>query len=355
MSVPEAEADVSLAADDRNCSQNRLRIEDVETPTEKTVTFRPLPLWTLLIPFSIVGVLIRLGLLALNNYPDAPVVSIVYPQIVGCVIIGWLNAKREIIAVRYYPAFVGLATGLCGSITTFSSWNLAAFSAFANLSDAPRSVGQNFLAGIGVIVIVLGMSIVSVAFGAHLGRLRFGASLNGHTSPLVKLTFLRHPESLMRPTLPDTVAVAGGLSTWLLVAILCGTLSSQRHTWFATIFGPIGTMVRYRFAALNGKYRSFPFGTFLVNIIGTAILGALYVISHAAALDPTSCSVITGLADGFCGCLTTVSTFVVELELLGLRRSYIYGFTSICCGQVVLVLIVGIFKWSHGLGPACIS
>lgn len=35
--------------------------------------------------------------------------------------------------IRYIPLYVGLTTGLCGSITSFSSWMADVFQAFAQI------------------------------------------------------------------------------------------------------------------------------------------------------------------------------------------------------------------------------
>lgn len=41
------------------------------------------------------------------------------------------------------------------------------------------------------------------------------------------------------------------------------------------------------------------------------------------------CQVLQGVQHGFCGCLTTVSTWVVELHSLRRKHAYFYGTASV--------------------------
>ena len=52
--------------------------------------------------------------------------------------------------------------------------------------------------------------------------------------------------------------------------------------------------------------------------------------------------------DGFCGCLTTVSTWVVEIDTLKRRAAYLYGVASVGAGLGLLVIIMGSVRWTVG-------
>ncbi|HEX4608512.1 MAG TPA: fluoride efflux transporter CrcB [Urbifossiella sp.] len=75
---------------------------------------------------------------------------------------------------------------------------------------------------------------------------------------------------------------------------------------------------------------SFPWGTFLINVSGSAILGflAAYCLGHA---DPARRVWYVLLGTGFCGGFTTFSTFSVETldmirdERLGAALAYVLG------------------------------
>ena len=80
----------------------------------------------------------------------------------------------------------------------------------------------------------------------------------------------------------------------------------------------------------------FPWGTLTVNMIGSLVLGGLTGSGVGA-------STLALLGTGFCGALTTYSTFGYETLRLLERRSYFYAAANI----VVSVLI--------GLGAALIG
>jgi fluoride ion exporter CrcB/FEX len=81
---------------------------------------------------------------------------------------------------------------------------------------------------------------------------------------------------------------------------------------------------------LNARLPAFPLGTFLVNIFGTIIKGMCFNLQHAVGVVAvsnssatemsvavgrlTGCQVLKGVMDGFCGCTTTVSTWVTVRE-----------------------------------------
>ena len=60
--------------------------------------------------------------------------------------------------------------------------------------------------------------------------------------------------------------------------------------------------------------------------------------------------------DGFCGCLTTVSTWVGELNGLRRRHGYVYGGLSLIVGVAGMVAVMGGVRWSRGFGvTACMT
>ena len=79
--------------------------------------------------------------------------------------------------------------------------------------------------------------------------------------------------------------------------------------------GFFGSIARYGVKLLTDKYltSAFPYGTFLVNIVGCFIIGLLFGLTQRNQLDNTTWLI---LATGFCGGFTTFSSFALENNLL---------------------------------------
>ena len=88
---------------------------------------------------------------------------------------------------------------------------------------------------------------------------------------------------------------------------------------------------------LQGRHDSrFPWGTFAINVSGSALLGFLFAL-------PASHGVQALLGTGFCGALTTYSTFSYEtlqlarsgartMAVLNVAASVLAGFGAAYCG-----------------------
>ncbi|MBO0842509.1 MAG: fluoride efflux transporter CrcB [Nocardioides sp.] len=102
------------------------------------------------------------------------------------------------------------------------------------------------------------------------------------------------------------------------------------------IGGAIGAPVRY-LTDLYVRDRlggSFPWGTLVVNVVGAFVLGLVAGAASATALPQWA---LTLVGTGFCGALTTFSTFsyeTVRLAEAGNWRS--------ACGNVVISLAGGL-------------
>lgn len=73
----------------------------------------------------------------------------------------------------------------------------------------------------------------------------------------------------------------------------------------------------------------FPWGTFTVNLVGCLILGGL---AGGGLAVPASVTALVGT--GFCGALTTYSTFSYETLRLIEQRSYFYAIANIAVSVV---------------------
>lgn len=383
-----------------------------------------------LIFWSFIGTLARLGLQALTFYPGAPVqTGVLWANFAGSLVMGFLSEERQLfreewgsnpkyleeeVAKKYdeerdtmskkeqsdadiaaarkkhgavkktIPLFIGLATGFCGSFTSFSSFIRDVFFALSNSLPIPvshtssasitasstvhRNGGYSFMAVLAVILLTTCLCLGALQFGAHLA-----IALEPFT-PTVPFAWCRK--------FFDKGIVVLAWGSWLGAIFLAiwppdrpggpdGHASWSLETWrgealYALVFAPLGCLLRfYASLHLNGKIPSFPLGTFVVNIFGTVMLGMFYDLQHAPLGGASrgmvgggrvGCQVLQGCMDGFCGCLTTVSTWVVELKGLRIRHAYFYGGMSIGVALGFLVVTMGSLKWTVGFtSPACVT
>ncbi|MEO6051772.1 MAG: fluoride efflux transporter CrcB, partial [Pyrinomonadaceae bacterium] len=105
--------------------------------------------------------------------------------------------------------------------------------------------------------------------------------------------------------------------------------------------GAFGAVARYliNISPLAGVFEKFPFPTFLINIIGSFLIGFFMIVfaDKFVVNDDVRLAVIVG----FLGAFTTFSTF--EMEIFGLVRErefltgFLYLFLSIVVGFVGVI------------------
>ncbi|KAF9485297.1 hypothetical protein BDN70DRAFT_871320 [Pholiota conissans] len=307
---------------------------DEGIPPSKIYPPLSFPVLALLAPASILGLLVRLGLVALMSYDGHSVFPLAYAQAVGCLVMGIGVRLKEPIGRTYGPLYTAITTGFCGSLTTFSSWQLDVFNAWINAGQFNRGGFRDFLDGVGISTITFSLSLASLAFGyniASVANLRFPPT--------------QFPSRPTRYTITGLaiLAYAATLLTYFLLP------SNVRHqATAALLFSFPGALTRYMLSVgLNRRVKALPLGTFTVNILGTALLAAFHVLQRKTSpVSPNACSILQGLIDGYCGCLTTVSTFAAEIADFDGRRAIRYAFLSWVLGQLMMVLIFGTSIWT---------
>ena len=111
--------------------------------------------------------------------------------------------------------------------------------------------------------------------------------------------------------------------------------------------GGIGSIIRYLISKISFfSFNSFPYSTFISNIIGCFILGL--ALTYFMKNDSQNSTIFIFIAFGFCGGFTTFSTFSSEgLELVNngnLITFIVYTFTSIFLGIIAVYLGASIYK-----------
>lgn len=101
--------------------------------------------------------------------------------------------------------------------------------------------------------------------------------------------------------------------------------------------GFIGAICRYLISGIIPIKSNLPMGTFLVNLIGSFILGFLM---YSSIFLPISQKSKLFIGTGFCGALTTFSTFSYETFVLLEERLFIKAFLNIFINVFICLLFV---------------
>jgi CrcB protein len=103
------------------------------------------------------------------------------------------------------------------------------------------------------------------------------------------------------------------------------------------IGGICGAALRWGIIEVSDSSSSWPTGVFIANMAGCAVLG--FLAGRYAAFIGTS--IFVGLTVGFCGALTTFSSFAVDLAVFLRDDDWLlftgYLTSSVLTGMVILV------------------
>ena len=105
---------------------------------------------------------------------------------------------------------------------------------------------------------------------------------------------------------------------------------------FIALGGAAGACLRFFLSQLMLQWfgKGFPFGTLLVNVIGSFCLGLVYALIEQGQIEIVLWRTTIGI--GFLGALTTFSTFSVDTLLLLQQGLWVRGILNIvlnltCC------------------------
>ena len=298
---------------------------------------------------------------------------------------------------------LGIKTALCGTLTTFSSWNsqmVLMMDGFAN-----PHLGQQVGAAMFGYVIGLQASVMSFRAGRTMsawfqfrknphifevtehgsrsgsrsrrGRKRSrrrrrhdrGASSDNESThrtpvPLIIFPSMEKQKLLLRRFFWNVRIVPAIIIAAVITLYILGDfywkIPYYRQLWIACLVAPLGTICRWKLSVLNGKIdvyglKWFPMGTFLANLIASIISVTMSAVSihdpnHNASLWETS--IFKAISLGFAGSLSTVSTLVKEIVDMTDKNPYFdkkafvysHGTMLFCC--LVGLMIYSPIVWS---------
>jgi fluoride ion exporter CrcB/FEX len=304
--------------------------------------------------FAMAGAIAREGIEHLTLFHGSFTESgLVWANFGGCIVMGWVNAtnlfenveKERGVTKKQLPLFLGIGTGFCGSLTSFSTLMLEGFLYGANQNDTKLGYPN---VGYGVQSV---MSIGLINFGLSFAGLKVGH----HLADLVPLP----PLSSKVERLLSSFIAAASIALFCIFIIFAGLWKSWRWWTYLGLFGIPGALLRWQLSKLNGK---LPLGTFSANILACIVLAVCVLLQRGKTNTSSTqlvhsflqCQILDGIMNGFCGCLSTISTFVNEMYGMNYKRAYIYGFATSFVGFSMMVIIVGSFAWTQSLvSPAC--
>lgn len=244
---------------------------------------------------------------------------------------------------------------------------LEGYEAFANTGGYNRGRLYNVSAGLVVLtqaVDGVGYTFATVAisfgclyFGEFVGATLPRVGRKRHESISSKQAVSERPDASC--TLLDYSTILSAALAYLVTLLLYffGPSAWRHRALFPMLLSPPGAMLRYALSSLNARrpfLDRFPLGTFIVNIAGTLVIGGVYAAQHvspAVSVDAVRCTALYALQQGFCGCLTTVSTFIVECRAIrGKRWTWIYAGMSVILGHLAVLVTFGAVGWARGSG-----
>lgn len=318
------------------------------------------------------------------------------------------------------PVLLGLRTGFCGSLTSFSSWNQS----LLELLVQEAKVG----AALAALVLGILLPLAGLWLGHRLALYVYlrpnsqpppVACLETQPPPVARLETQPPPVASLEEVLSSSLSPSAMSPTpplpppspappppsslppsppadasphvrvtivvhWLMLALLLlgfgiaaimafsvsptnGSVNGASFQAFrvsiALVTAPPGALLRWKLGArLNGKctrgpFANWPLGTLVANLLASAVLGVIAGACASDAFGPVTASygawyaeaMLQGLGLGFCGCLSTVSTWMNEVSVLlaptpDAKGGYSCGCTAVsyALGTVGLGLAVSV-------------
>jgi len=289
-----------------------------------------------------------------------------FQNVLGCIFMAMIARHKK--AMNQHLA-TGLASGLCGSLTTWATWmgevaatiiNGFVFQAFVSVlcmlcvSLASYRFGH-FLAG-------CGMEEEPKCFDEYCGLRILFSKQDRHVVESEEDTSdedggvqeppedwglqMDHTMSRKEPErkevfLSDAVHIAIAGVAFVFVAGFLGMAAGYDYEpgLFDLAMAPFGALLRWWLSLFNKHTAPFPLFTLIANTLG-CLCNALGGVYETRVTDALGRAALAGLSTGFAGSLSTVSTLISELRsdtLGGLRLRSAYFLVSFALGMAVLI------------------
>jgi fluoride ion exporter CrcB/FEX len=287
---------------------------------------------------------------------------------------------------------LGLRDGLCGALSSFSSW----ISSMVNLLRG-GDIGKAFVG----LVLGIQLPIVAYRFGQYVAvyifvwrcrretkrdnRRGYGIRLNmddddsednpgvvesvhslesggsisdGHA--VGRRSKARRRHRTVQEEESETPSVRAIITAIFILALVAQTTSlnffyepEDRLVAMSLLFSPLGVLTRWRLSKFNSWRPSFPIGTFACNIGACALSGSLGSLL-AGNPGPKERIALVAIIAGFGGTLSSVARFIVEIlagmdPILFRMDGAYYAVNSVICGLLISFLFTASVDWADSV------
>ena len=239
---------------------------------------------------------------------------------------------------------VAITTGYCGSLTTWSTFQMQLWQSYTYIDRSPTYVNMSPKGAafdvISNIISTTCISTSSVNLGVQLGkrlqdRIRFKKSYQNQRNVSTFISIL-----------------LGLVSYAIVLALSLHPNTHNLRSWtYSLLFAPAGAYIRYRLSVMFNRPTFYiPWGTLTANNVGTIFTSLGFGLMHLKGSSQSTfvrCDVLRALQDGLGGSTSTVSTMANELvSMNSLGRAWKYSLMSLGFGQAIMIVIAGSMKWS---------
>jgi fluoride ion exporter CrcB/FEX len=301
-------------------------------------------------------------------------------------------SRNEAMLKPAHPSvFVAMTIGFCGSCTTFSTWMVEAGAMMWTPSgeDGQHNWPQQVIRALLLVLIGFLCLMSSLHVGQWVGdfmaekiqQRRDRRAVAADTTPQEMGTPLAGIEAAPPTTEPLkplcqreksfvywTVVMAFWCGAALLYVPFIHRLEGSEDAGTKQVLdlfagmclAPFGAWLRFALAKCNARSPSFPVGTLAANMIGTAMSITCWILAASLQCQDhpqttrvgrwlETCTWLAANSGGFCGCLTTASTWANELDKLSRNKGQVstkalrYGLATVVLAQAIIAIAVNTY------------
>ena len=285
---------------------------------------------------------------------------------------GW--AVRTTPQEKSEDLMLGLRDGLCGALSSFSSW----------ISTMVRLLrGGQFTEAFVGLLLGIQLPIIAYRFGQHVAvyifvwrcrretrrdeRRGYGIRLN-QDEEMDEDEFMSRSNrsvqsaesSMTQNKFVEIPSVRAIITALFIMAIAAQATSlyffynpEDRLVALSLLFSPLGVLSRWKLSQLNSWRPNFPIGTFMCNIGACALSGTLGSLL-AGNPGPRERIALVSIIAGFGGTLSSVARFIVEIlngmdPILFRIDGVYYAVSSVFWGLLVSFVFSASVDWADSV------